>query len=83
MPIPTLPVWKVVGGLKPLEIWAPMGPIMVPEEGKAAMVEPCTGAGRGVLPKERLFRDVMLLRRLLVRSLACNIKSGKIYQENT
>lgn len=78
MPIPMPPVWKLMGVLKPLEIWEPMGPIMVPEEGKAAMVEPCTGAGRGALARERLFRDVMLLRRLLVRSLACNIKSGKI-----
>lgn len=83
MPIPMPPVWKLMGGLKPLEIWAPLGPIMEPEEGKAVMVEPCTGAGRGALAKERLFRDVMLFRRLFVRSLACNRRSGKIYREET
>lgn len=77
------PVWKLMGVLKPLEIWAPMGLIMEPEEGKGAMAEACTGAGRGVLAKERLFRDVMLLRRLLVRSLAYNIKPGKIYHKST
>lgn len=82
MPIPRPPVWKLMGALKPLEVWAPMGLIMEPEDGKGAMVEPCTAAGRGVLAKERLFRDVMLLRRLLVRSLACNTKPGKIYHES-
>lgn len=70
-----------MGVLKPLATWAPMGLIMEPEEGKEAMVEPCTGAGRGVLAKERLFRDVMLLRRLPVRSFAYNIIPGKIYHE--
>lgn len=55
-----------------------MGPIMGLGEGKAAMVVPCTGAGRGGFAKERLFRDVMLLRRLLVRSLVCNIKWRRI-----
>lgn len=47
---------------------------MGPEEGKAGMVVPCAGAGRAVLAKDRLFRDVMLLSRLLVRSLVCNVK---------
>lgn len=55
-----------------------MGPIMGLGEGKAAMVVPCTGDGRAGFAKERLFRDVMLLRRLLVRSLVCNIKWRRI-----
>lgn len=83
MPIPMPPVWKPMGVLKPLEIWAPMGLIMEPEEGKDAMVEPCTGAGRGVLAKERLFRDVMLLRRLLVRSLVCSKKQVRFIMKAT
>ena len=57
-----------------METGAPMEPTMGPEEGKAGMVVPCAGAGRAVLAKDRLFRDVMLLSRLLVRSLVCNIK---------
>ncbi|KAG7225688.1 hypothetical protein INR49_012274 [Caranx melampygus] len=65
MPIPMPPVWKPIGGLKPLETEAPMEPTMGVEEGKAEMVEPCTGAGRAVLANDRLFSDVMLLRRLL------------------
>lgn len=54
-------------GLKPLET----GPTIGPEEGKADMVVPCTGAGRAEFAKDRLFRDVILLSRLLVRSLVC------------
>lgn len=65
-----------MGALKPLETGAPIEPSMGLGEGKAAMVVPCTGAGRAVLAKDRLFKDVMF-RRLLVRSLVCNIKWGK------
>lgn len=61
-------------GLKPLETGAPIEPIMGLEVGKADMVVPCTGPGRGVLARDMLLRDVMLLRRLLVRSLVCNVK---------
>lgn len=63
-----------MGELKPLETGAPMEPTMGLEEGKADMVAPCTGAGRAALAKDRLFRVVMLLSRLLVRSLVCNVK---------
>lgn len=65
------PAWKPMDGLKPLETGAPMEPTMGPGEGKAAMVELCTGEGRAVLANERLFSEVMLLSRLLVRSLVC------------
>lgn len=54
-----------------------MEPTMGPGEGKADMVVPCTGAGRGELANDRLFRDVMLLSRLLVRSLVCDIRWRK------
>lgn len=80
MPIPMPPAWKPIGGLKPLETEAPMGPIMGLGEGKAAMVVPCTGAGRAVLPMDRLFREVMLLSRLLVRSLVCKRKEKHQHQ---
>lgn len=71
-----------MGWLKPLETEAPMGATIGVEEGKTEMVVPCTGAGRGVLAKDKLFRDVMLFRRLLVRSLVCNTKKSKIYHHN-
>lgn len=87
MPIPMPPAWKPIGGLKPLETEAPMGPIMGLGEGKAAMVVPCTGAGRAVLPMDRLLREVMLLSRLLVRSLVCkrkkNISTKELCNKNT
>lgn len=51
------------------------------EEGKPEMVELCTGAGRAVLVIDRLFSDVMLFRRLLVRSLACNGKSERVHHQ--
>lgn len=52
-----------------------MEPTIGPEEGNADMVDPCTGAGRAVFAMDR---DVMLLSRLLVRSLVCNITSRMI-----
>lgn len=52
------------------------------EEGKPDMVELCTGAGRAVLAIDRLFSDVMLFRRLLVRSLACNGKSERVHHQS-
>lgn len=68
------PAEKPICVLKPLDTGAPMEPIMGLEDGKPEMVELCTGAGRAVLASDRLFSDVMLFRRLLVRSLACNRK---------
>lgn len=75
MPIPMPPVWKPIAGLKPFETEVPMEPTIGPEEGNVDMVDPCTGAGRAVFAMDR---DVMLLRRLLVRSLVCNITSSMI-----
>lgn len=52
-----------------------MEPTIGPEEGNADMVDPCTEAGRAAFAMDR---DVMLLSRLLVRSLVCNITSRMI-----
>lgn len=66
MPIPMPPVWKLMGELKPL-LTGPMVPIppMLGPDGKAEEMVPL-----GPELSERLFRDVMLFRRLLVRSFA-------------
>lgn len=76
IPMPMPPAEKPMGALKPLDTGAAMEPIIGLEEGKPEMVELCTGAGRAALAIDRLFNDVMLFRRLLVRSLVCKIRNS-------
>lgn len=81
MASPMPPAEKPICTLKPLDTGPPMEPIMGLEDGKPEIVEFCTGAGRAVLASDRLFSDVMLFRRLLVRSLACNRKIKMVHHK--
>lgn len=72
MAIPIPPDWKPKVGLKPLGTGAAMDPTTGVAELKAGMVGPGIGAGRAALAKDRLSIAVILLKRLLVRSLVCN-----------